>query len=138
MGVLRFLRAHVDTLVAVVLAGAFLLEAYLADGATIGEPLLADVEIDEALALGVIAAFLLSTAMRTRFPLLPLTLALLALGVAGRAGDAPSYGLLAGLVLTCYSVGAWAGGRSAQVGALGVGVMLGLVTIRAFDGTLVA
>ncbi|MFO7532384.1 MAG: hypothetical protein R6W93_07960 [Candidatus Limnocylindrales bacterium] len=138
MGVLRFVRAHVDTLFAAVLAGAFLLESYLAAGSTIGEPLLADVEVDDALALGVIAAFLLSTATRSRLPLLPLTLALLALGVAGRAGDAPSYGLLAGLVLTCYSVGAWAGGRSAQVGALGVGVLLGLVTIRAFDGTLVA
>jgi signal transduction histidine kinase len=138
VGVLRFARAHVDTLLALVLAGAFLLEAYLADGAALGEPLLADVQIDEALALGVVIAFLLSTAMRTHFPLLPLTLGLLALGAAGRAGDAPSYGLLAGLLLTSYSVGAWAGGRAAQVGALGVGVMLGLVTLRAFDGTLVA
>ncbi len=46
--------------------------------------------------------------------------------------------MLAGLLLTAYSVGAWAGGRSGQVGALGVGVMLGLLTIRTFEGRLEA
>jgi signal transduction histidine kinase len=132
------MRAHLDTLVALLLAVAFLVEVYLADGSAIGEPLLADAQIDDAVALAAVVAFLLSTAMRRRLPLLPLTLGLLALVVVGRAGDEPFYSLLAGLLLTAYSVGAWAGGRSGQVGALGVGAMLGLLTIRSFEGRLVA
>jgi signal transduction histidine kinase len=132
------MRAHADTLVALLLAAAFLVEGYLADGAAIGEPLLADAQIDDAVALATVVAFLLSTAMRRRLPLLPLTLGLLALVVIGRAGDEAFYSLLAGLLLTAYSVGAWAGGRSGQVGALGVGVMLGLLTIRSFEGRLEA
>jgi signal transduction histidine kinase len=132
------MRAHADTLVALLLAAAFLVEVYLADGSAIGEPLLADAQIDDAVALAAVVAFLLSTAMRRRLPLLPLTLGLLALVVVGRAGDEPFYSLLAGLLLTAYSVGAWAGGRSGQVGALGVGAMLGLLTIRSFEGRLVA
>lgn len=132
------MRAHVDTLLALLLAGAFLAEVYLADGAAIGEPLLADVHIDEAVALAMVVTFLLSLAMRCRLPLVPLVLGLLALVGVGRAGDEAFYSLLAGLLLTTYSVGAWAGGRSGQVGALGVGAMLGLVTLRSFEGMLEA
>ena len=132
------MRAHLDTLVALLLAAAFLVEVYLADGSAIGEPLLADAQIDDAVALATVVAFLLSTAMRRRLPLLPLTLGLLALVVVGRAGDEAFYSLLAGLLLTAYSVGAWAGGRSGQVGALGVGALLGLLTIRSFEGRLEA
>ena len=132
------MRAHLDTLVALLLAAAFLVEVYLAVGPAIGEPLLAEAQIDDAVALGTVVAFLLSTAMRRRLPLLPLTLGLLALVVVGRAGDEAFYSLLAGLLLTAYSVGAWAGGRSGQVGALGVGALLGLLTIRSFEGRLEA
>ena len=132
------MRAHLDTLVALLLAAAFLVEVYLADGPAIGEPLLADARVDDAVALATVVAFLLSTAMRRRLPLLPLTLGLVALVVVGRAGDEAFYSLLAGLLLTAYSVGAWAGGRSGQLGALGVGVTLGLLTIRTFEGRLEA
>ncbi len=63
---------------------------YLADGSAIGEPLLADAQIDDAVALAAVVAFLLSTAMRRRLPLLPLTLGLLALVVVGRPAMRPS------------------------------------------------
>jgi signal transduction histidine kinase len=79
--------------------------------------------------------FLLSTALRRHFPLLPLGLGIVALALTGRAGSEPLYSPLAGLLLTSYSVGAWGGGRVGQVGALGIGLLLGLVTLRSFDGT---
>lgn len=138
MGALRFIRAHVDTIVAIVLTAALLVEVYFLDGPAVGGPLLADVPVDEAVALGTMAAFLLSSAMRTRLPLLPLALGLLALMVAGRAAGEPFYSLWAGLLLSAYSVGAWAGGRAGQVGALGVGALLGLVILRSFEGMLEA
>ncbi len=136
MGVLRFLRAHIDTLVAIVLAMAFLAEVYLAAGAVAGEPLMAGVEPDESVVLATWLAFLLSLAMRTRLPLVPLGLGLGGLALAGRA-DAELYvSLMAGLLLAAYSVGAWGGGRVGQIGALAVGVMASLVVVRSFDGTI--
>jgi len=36
-----------------------------------------------------------------------------------------------GAALACYSVGAWAGGRTALIGALGVGGLVGLTILRA-------
>ncbi len=136
MWILRLLRAHVDTLVAVSLASGYLAQVYRADGAAVGEPLLADVAVDDQVAIVVMAAFLLSTAMRVRLPLVPLSLGLAALVLAGHAAEEPFYGALAGLLLTSYSVGAWAGGRAGQLGALGVGLLAGLVVIRSFDGAL--
>ena len=38
--------------------------------------------------------------------------------------------MLAGLLLACYSVGAWTSDRSAAVGGLGVGVLVGLTMLR--------
>lgn len=136
MGVVRFLRAHVDTLVAIVLAAAFLVEVYLADGSVTGEPLIAEVKFDETIAMGVVVAFLLSLAMRTRLPLVPLVLSFAALAVLGHAQVEPLYSVFAGLVLATYSVGAWAAGRASQVGALGVGLLTGLAVVRSFDGEL--
>jgi signal transduction histidine kinase len=136
VGVVRFLRAHVDTLVAIVLAAAFLVEVYLADGSVTGEPLIAEVKFDETIAMGVVVAFLLSLAMRTRLPLVPLVLSFAALAVLGHAQVEPLYSVFAGLVLATYSVGAWAAGRASQVGALGVGLLTGLAVVRSFDGEL--
>lgn len=136
MGLLRFLRAHVDTLVALVLAAAFVAEVYRGERSAVGAPLIADVEVSERVVLTAMLAFLLSTALRRHLPLLPLGLGLLALALAGRAGEEPLYSALAGLVLTAYSVGAWSGGRAGQIGALGIGLLLGLATLRSFDGLL--
>ncbi len=136
MSLLRFLRAHVDTLVAIVLAAAFLVEVYRATASVAGTPLLAGVEPEETAVVATWLAFLLSLAMRTRFPLVPMTLGIAGLAVAGHAGAEPLYSLMAGLVLAAYSVGAWGGGRVGQVGALGVGVTASLVVARSFEGTL--
>ena len=136
MSLLRFLRAHVDTLVAIVLAAAFLAEVYRATESVVGRPLLAGVEPEETAVVATWLAFLLSLAMRTRFPLVPMALGIAGLALAGHAGTEPFYSLLAGLVLAAYSVGAWGAGRVGQVGALLVGVTASLVVVRSFEGTL--
>lgn len=127
---MRFLRGHLDGVVAVALALAYVGWA-VARPAPAAEPLIADVGIDEQLALAAGVAFLLSLALRIRWPLVPLALAYVALGASGRGRleDAPV--ILAGVVLTTYSVAAWAGGRAALVGSLGVGGLAGLVALRA-------
>ena len=80
--------------------------------------------------------FLLSLALRTRAPLVPLALASVALVLAGHGRvDAPAV-LAAGLSLSTYSVGAWAGGRSGLFGALCVGGLAGLSVLRVADGAL--
>ncbi len=134
MGVIRFLRAHVDALVAILLTAAFLVEVYLAEAPLAGASFIEAIEIDEAIAVVVGAAFLLSLAARTVLPLLPLALAFAALVALGRGPIDGITSLMLGLVLTTYSVGAWAGGRSGQVGALGVGALVGLAVLRATNG----
>lgn len=120
---------------ALALAAAYLVELYRGAGSAVGPPLVADLEVSETVALAAMLVFLLSTALRRHFPLLPLGLGIVALALTGRAGSEPLYSPLAGLLLTSYSVGAWGGGRVGQVGALGIGLLLGLVTLRSFDGT---
>jgi len=120
--------------VAIVLAAAFLVEVYLAEAPVVGESFIEALEIDEAIAIAMGAAFLLSLATRTALPLLPLALAFAALVAVGRGPIDGITSLMAGLVLTTYSVGAWAGGRSGQVGALGVGALVGLAVLRATSG----
>jgi glucose-6-phosphate-specific signal transduction histidine kinase len=134
--VVRFLRAHLDSVIAVLLAGAFLIEAYLADSPIAGEPLVADLAVDEIVPVAASVVFLLSLALRSQMPLVPLVLGGAMLALNGRAQDEPLYSLFAGLVLAAYSVGAWAGGRTGQVGALGVGTLVGLVVLRSFEGSL--
>jgi signal transduction histidine kinase len=135
VGVLGFLRAHLDTLIAVVLVGAFMVEAYLAADPVVGAPMTAELELEETVILGMVVVFLSSLALRTRLPLIPLALGLVALVAIGRAGDQPLYSLLAGLLLAAYSAGAWAGRRAGRIGALGVGLLAGMVILRAFEGT---
>ena len=120
---------------ALALAAAYLVELYRGAGSAVGAPLVADLEVSETVALAAMLIFLLSTALRRHFPLLPLSLGIVALSLTGRAGTEPLYSPLAGLLLTSYSVGAWGGGRVGQVGALGIGLLLGLVTLRSFEGT---
>jgi hypothetical protein len=130
----RFLRAHLDSLIAVVLAVVFLVEVYLAEGPAAGEPFIESLELEEAVALAIGVAFLLSLALRTVFPLLPLTLAFAVLVALGRGPLDGIATLALGLALAAYSVGAWAGGRSGQVGAVLVGALIGLAVLRATAG----
>jgi signal transduction histidine kinase len=136
VGVVRFLRAHFDSVIALLLAAAYLGEVYRADDPVVGTALLAEPILDDAIAIAGTVVFLLSLALRTRLPLVPLVLALVALTLGGRAQEATLYSVWAGLTLTAYSVGAWGGGRVGQMGALGVGALIGLVVIRSFDGVL--
>jgi len=121
--------------VAILLTAAFLVEVYLAEAPVAGESFIEALEIDEAIAIAMGAAFLLSLAARTTAPLLPLGLAFAAFAALGRGSIDDITALLLGAVLTVYSVGAWAGGRTAQIGALGVGALVGLSVLRATDGT---
>lgn len=134
MRVARFLRAHLDTVVAVLLTAAFLVEVFLAERSVLGDSFVADLELDETIAIAAGAAFLLSLAARTSFPLVPLGLAYAVLVLLGQGSLDDVTTLAVGVVLTAYSVGAWAGGRVGQVGALGVGGVAGLAALRASVG----
>jgi len=128
--VIRVLRAHLDAVVAVLLAAAYLAGAAISARLVSGEAVVTDLRVDEGFVLVAGTTFLLSLALRTRLPLLPLGLAFVALAVAGRMPFTASWSLLAGVILAVYSVGAWAGGRAGQVGALGVGAIAGLAVLR--------
>lgn len=130
MGVIRFIRAHVDTLIALLLTGAYLLEVYLTDTSVAGEPLVAGLEADEVVALAAGAAFLLSLALRSRMPVVPLALAIVALSLMGQGALAAMASLVLGLIVTAYSIGAWSGGRATAIGALGLGLLTGLLILR--------
>ena len=128
---IRVLQAHLDVVVAVLLAAAYLIEAAVVSHPIAGEPIISRPprrRWRRARAAGT--AFLLSLSIRTRLPLVPLGLAFVALGLAGHLALADSWSLLAGVLLAVYSVGAWAGGRAGQVGALGVGALAGLAVLR--------
>jgi signal transduction histidine kinase len=136
VGLLRLLRAHLDTVVAVALALAFVAEVTLAGTTVAGEPLLTVIDGDVTVALAAAVLFLLSLALRSGLPLVPLGLAYLALLLAGHGRMDVSYILAAGLMLATYSVGAWADGRSGLVGAAGVGGIAGLAVLRVTDDVL--
>ena len=74
--------------------------------------------------------FLLSLAVRVRAPLVPLALAFPPLALGGTGPLDASLVLLAGVLLACYSVGAWTNGREAALGGLGVGALIGLAVLR--------
>ena len=137
MGVIRFLRAHVDSLMALLLAAAYVSEIWLAES-VVGEPIVSDLELEEALAIGAGAAFLLSLALRSRMPAVPLALAFVTLTLLGRGSLETLTSLLLGLVVMAYSVGAWSGGRAALIGALGLGALAGLAVLRAGSAPLEA
>ncbi|HZW00285.1 MAG TPA: histidine kinase [Candidatus Deferrimicrobium sp.] len=130
MVVIRVLRAHLDAVVAVLLAATYLAEAAISARLVSGEAVVTDLRVDEAVVLVAGTTFLLSLSLRARLPLLPLGLAFVALALAGRVPFTASWSLLAGVILAVYSVGAWAGGRAGQVGALGVGAFAGLAVLR--------
>lgn len=138
MVLIRTLRAHLDTLLAVGLAAAYVVESILRPGSAGAEPLISSIHVADAVALAVGLLFLLSLAFRSRVPLVPLGLALVAAWLAGRGSLDASWSLLAGLLLAVYSTGAWAGGRAGQVGALGVGVLVGITVLRSAGDTLEA
>jgi glucose-6-phosphate-specific signal transduction histidine kinase len=124
------MRAHVDALVALLLTAAYLGEVYLADTNVAGEPFVAGLDVSETVAVAAGAAFLLSLALRSRMPVVPLALAIVAATLIGRGQVDAVTTLLLGLVLAAYSVGAWSGGRAAVIGALGVGALTGLLVLR--------
>ncbi|MEX1297274.1 MAG: hypothetical protein AB1Z67_14010 [Candidatus Limnocylindrales bacterium] len=130
MGALRFVRAHVDALVALLLTGAYLAEVYLTDEPVLGEAIVAGLGVDETAAVTAGAVFLLSLALRSRMPIVPLVAAIVALTIMGRGQPEDVATLALGLALATYSVGAWSGGRAAVTGALGVGVLTGLLVLR--------
>ena len=136
MGFVRLLRAHINAVVAILLAAAYLVEVYLAESSVVGDPFIAELTTDETLGVVAGAVFILSLAMRTQLPLVPLALAYVALVLLGEGALDAVATLLLALALTAYSVGAWAGGRSGQVGALGVGALAGLAVVRAAGGSL--
>lgn len=136
MGVIRFIRAHLDALVALLLTAAYLGEVYLADTTVAGQPFVAGLEVSEAVAVAAGAAFLLSLALRSRMPVVPVVLAIVAAALIGRGQVDAVTTLLLGLVLAAYSVGAWSGGRAAAIGALGLGTLTGLLMLRAGSGPL--
>ena len=127
---MRFLRAHIDAATAALLTAVYVAEAYLAGDSVAGPSFVTTIAVDEATAIAMAVAFLLSLALRTRLPLIPLALAFGVLVTTGRGSLETPYSLLAGLLLANYSVGAWAGGRAGQLGALGVGALAGLVILR--------
>ena len=130
MGVIRFVRAHLDALTALVLTAAYLVEVYLTDATVLGEPFVADLDVGETAAVAAGAVFLLTLALRSRMPIVPLVAAAVALTLMGRGQLDAVFTLALGLVLTTYSIGAWSGGNAATIGALGVGVLTGLLVLR--------
>lgn len=127
-----------DVVVAVLLAAAYLAEAAISARPLSGEAVVSELRVDEAVVLAAGTTFLISLAVRRRLPLLPLGLAFVALGLAGRLSLTSSWTLLTGVILAAYSTGAWASGRAGQVGAFGVGALAGLAVLRAPGAELAA
>lgn len=138
MAAVTFLRTHVDAVLAVVLAAAYLVDAFVAERRFAGSPVVAGLETSESLAAIAATAFLLSLGVRTSTSLVPLGLALVALFLTGAAPLDASVPLAVGLVLAAYSVGAWTAGPAGLVGALGVGGLVGVAVIRQPLGPLEA
>lgn len=115
---------------AVVLTAGYLAEVTAAETSVVGDPFVDGLALDETLGVAAGAVFLLALAARTQLPLLPLGLAFPALVLLGEGALDGLVTLALGLVLAAYSTGAWAGGRSGQVGALGVGLLAGLAVVR--------
>jgi signal transduction histidine kinase len=130
VGSIRFIRARIDTIVALLLTVAYLGEVYLTEVTVAGEPFVAGLDVSETVAVAAGAAFLLSLALRARMPAVPLALAFVAFTVLGRGAFDATTTLLLGLALMAYSIGAWSGGRAATIGAFGVGALTGLLVLR--------
>lgn len=124
------MRAHLDTLTALLLTAAYLGEVYLTEATVIGQPVVAGVDVSEDAAVAAGAIFLLTLALRSRLPIVPIGVAIVAVTLMGRGSVDGVLTLALGLALAAYSVGAWSGGRAAVVGALGVGVLTGALVLR--------
>jgi hypothetical protein len=130
-----------DALIALFLTVAYAVEVTVAPGAADvapAAPIADGIPVDVTLARILSATFLLSLAVRVRAPLVPLALAFPPLALSGTGPLGVSLILLAGLLLACYSVGAWTGGRSAAIGGLGIGGLVGLAVLRTPTDPLVA
>lgn len=138
MGAIRFIRAHLDALIALLLTAAYLVEVSLTDVTLPGEPFVAGAEVTEDVALAAGAVFLLTLALRSRMPIVPLAAAVVALTLMGRAPVDAVITLALGLALAAYSVGAWSGGRAAAYGALALGALTGLLILRGSSDPLEA
>lgn len=130
MGVIRIIRAHLDAVTALLLAAAYLIEVYLAEVAVLGEPFVVGPAVTEDMAVAVGALFLLTLALRSRMPIVPVVTAVVATTLIGRGPVDGVLTLALGLALAAYSVGAWSGGRAAVYGALALGILTGLLTLR--------
>jgi signal transduction histidine kinase len=132
VAVLTVLWAYRDALLAAGLALAYVVEVIAAPGGEDARSAVIDgFPVDATATHVATVAFLMTLAVRVREPLAPLVLAFLPLALSGTGALDASVAMLLGLVITCYSVGAWAGGRSAAIGALGVGAIVGLAVLRA-------
>jgi signal transduction histidine kinase len=121
-----------DALLALLLAIAYAVEIALAPptDAGLSEAIAEGIPVDATIGRVLAGLFLLSLAVRVRAPLVPLGLAFPPLAVGGVGPLDASLVLLAGVLLACYSVGAWTNGRAAALGGLGVGALIGLVVLR--------
>ena len=124
------IRAHLDALLALLLTAAYLGEVYLSDAVIAGEPFIADLDVTETVAIAAGALFLLTLALRSRMPIVPVAVAIVAGTLIGRGALDGVIALALGLALAAYSVGAWSGGRAAVYGALALGVLTGLLVLR--------
>lgn len=130
MGAVRSIRAHLDTLTALLLTAAYLGEVYLADTAVPGPDFVAGLEVGENEAVAAGAIFLLTLALRSRMPIVPVGAAVAAVTLMGRGPVDGMLTLTLGLALAAYSTGAWSGGRVAAIGALAIGALTGLLVLR--------
>lgn len=126
----RFLRVHVDWLLAVALTVFLQAEIWLPGWGVNDDPeeLLTSSEQLVAAVLGL--AFTISLAWRRRMPLVPLALAFPVLAASGSGGLDGTPALLVALVVATYSVGSEARDTQALAGALGVGLLIAGTVLR--------
>lgn len=131
MALAQALWARRDALLAVFLAIAYVVETLTERPAVHPPvPLIEGAPMDETVTRVAAVAFLLSLAVRVSAPLVPQALAFMPLAIGGVAPLGSTAMLLGGLLLTCYSAGAWTSGRSAAIGGLGVGALVGIAVLR--------
>ena len=90
---------------AVLLTVGYFAEIALSEQPVAGESFIATLQVDETAAIAAGGVFLLSLALRTRLPLVPLAFAYVALALTGSSQLDGVLALLAGLVLAAYSAG---------------------------------
>jgi signal transduction histidine kinase len=134
IAILGVVRARGDLLLAAGLTALALIEAVTAPRSLDSEPgtepwLL----LPRPLVAGVAVALTASLSLRRRLPLLLLGIAYAWLAVAPAPPLESSVAATLALALAAYSVGAWGGGVGGLVGALGVGILTGLLVMRTLE-----